>query len=278
MVSGNVVRNEPETRSRRAGPATGLGPGQLLNRADVVAQIALRYQTGVKVVCGFEINANQTTELILDFDASRSIVEAGSSDNLLLKPTIRVFEPEEYTIIRGTVTDGENGLQGVLVSVQSFDPDPPSDDPKERVLVRASTITDASGSYVMFIAPGIYSIAAYKDGWGPACVEIEALPDSSHTQDFQLATTSTRTMLGEITITSGSDEQHVTISFRQSTQCSGHVKDIELKSINVLKDGSYRESLPVGDYIVVASTYNEPTQSVDAVITDGVDTVLDFDF
>jgi hypothetical protein len=37
------------------------------------------YQTGVKVVCGFDINENQTTELILDFDASRSIVEAGSS-------------------------------------------------------------------------------------------------------------------------------------------------------------------------------------------------------
>ena len=46
------------------------------------------YQTGVKVVCGFNINLNQTTELVLDFDAFRSIVESGSSENLLLKPTI----------------------------------------------------------------------------------------------------------------------------------------------------------------------------------------------
>ncbi|MCK4790621.1 MAG: DUF4382 domain-containing protein [Desulfobacteraceae bacterium] len=230
------------------------------------------YQTGVKVVCGFDINENQTTELILDFDASRSIVEAGSSENLLLKPTIKVFELDEYSIISGTVTDGENGLQGVLVSAQSFDPDPPS------VLVQASTTTDASGSYAIFVAPGTYSIVAYKDGCSPTCVEIAALPDSSHTQDFQLATTSTVTMLGDITITSGSDEQHVTISFRQSTQCSGQVKDIELKSINVLKDGSYSESLPVGNYIVVASTYNEATQSVGEEIEAGVDIVLNFDF
>jgi len=236
------------------------------------------YQTGVKVVCGFDINENQTTELILDFDASRSIVEAGSSENLLLKPTIKVFELDEYSIISGTVTDGENGLQGVLISAQIFDPDPPSVDPKDRVVVQASTTTDATGSYVIFVAPGTYSIVAYKDGWSPACVEIEALPNSSHTQDFQLATTSTRTMLGDITITSGSDEQHVTISFRQSTQCSDQVKDIELKSINVLKGGSYSESLPVGNYIIVASTYNEATHSVDEEIEAGVDAVLDFDF
>ena len=42
------------------------------------------------------------------------------------------------------------------------------------------------------------------------------------------------------TITSGSEEQHVTISFRQSTQCGGQVKAIELKSIDVLKGGIAR--------------------------------------
>ncbi len=236
------------------------------------------YQTGVKVVCGFDINENQTTELILDFDASRSIVEAGSSENLLLKPTIKVFELDEYSVISGTVTDGENGLQGVLVSAQIFDPDPPTGDPKDRVIVQATTTTDTSGSYVIFVAPGTYSIVAYKDNYGPACAEVDALPDSSHTQDFQLASTSTGTMLGDVTIANGSEEQHVTISFRQSTQCSSEIKGIELKSINVLKDGSYNESLPEGNYVVVASTHNETTLSVGEGIKAGVDTVLNFDF
>jgi len=236
------------------------------------------YQSGVKVVCGFDINENQTTELILDFDASRSIVEAGSSKNLLLKPTIRVFELDEYSIIRGTVTDGERGLQGVLVSAQIFHPDPPTGDAKDRVTVQASTTTDASGSYAIFVAPGTYSIVAYKDGYAPACVEIEALPDSSHTQDFQLTSADTETISGAVTISSGSDEQHVTISFRQSTQCSGEDKDIEIKSVNVLKDESYSKTLPVGFYDVVASTHDETTRSESREIKVGVDTVLNLDF
>lgn len=66
--------------------------------------------------------------------------------------------------------------------------------------------------------------------------------------------------------------------FRQSNQCSGQVKDIELKPINVLKGGSYSESLPVGNYIVVASTYNKATQSVGEKSEAGADTSLDFGF
>ena len=58
-------------------------------------------------------------------------------------------------------------------------------------------------------------------------------------------------------------------------------KDIELKSINVLKGGSYSESLPAGNYLVVASTYNEKTQSFseeETAITADADTVLDLTF
>ena len=236
------------------------------------------YQTGVKVVCGFDINENQTTELILDFDASRSIVEAGSSENLLLKPTIKVFELDEYSVISGTVTDGENGLQDVLVSAQDYDRT--AGDDKDRVVIQASTTTDTSGSYAIFGAPGTYTIVAYKDNYGPACAEVEALPDSSHTQDFQLASADTGTISGAVTIANGSEEQHVTISFRQSTQCSGEDKDIEIKSVNVLKDESYSKTLPVGFYDVVAWTYNELTQEETNVEieADTETTIPNFDF
>jgi len=232
------------------------------------------YQTGVKVVCGFDINLNQTTELALDFDALRSIVESGSSENLLLKPTIKVFELDEYSIISGTVTDGENGLQDVLVSAQDYDPTA-SD------VVQASTTTDISGSYAIFVAPGTYSIVAYKDNYGPACAEIEALPNTTHTEvDFQLASADTGTISGAVTIANGSEEQHVTISFRQSTQCSAEDKVIEIKSVNVLKDESYSKTLPVGFYDVVAWTYNELTQEETNVeiVADTEPTILNFDF
>ena len=62
-------------------------------------------QTGLKIVNGFNINANRTTELILDFDAMRSVVKAGSSGNYLLKPTIKVLTTVENAIVSGTVAD-----------------------------------------------------------------------------------------------------------------------------------------------------------------------------
>jgi hypothetical protein len=234
------------------------------------------YQTGMKVVCGFDINEDQTTELILDFDASRSIVEAGSSGELLLKPTIKVLEAVAYAIVRGTVADEEqNGLPGVLVSAQIFDPS--SGDPKDEVVVQASTITDETGSYAIFLAPDTgYNLVASQDGYSPACAEITPLPHSSNTENLQLDTASTGTVSGDVAITDGSPEQHVTISFRQSVQCNGHDTDIELNSVNVVKNGDYSESLPVGVYTVVASSYQKTTQSFFPVeIKADEDTVLD---
>lgn len=234
------------------------------------------YQTGIKVVCGFDINENQTTELILDFDAARSIVEAGASENLLLKPTIKVLETDECAIIDGTVTYGTDGLSGVLVSVQTYDSS--SADPKDEVVVEASTITDESGSYAIFVAPGTYNLVAYKDGYSPACAVIVAAANDSHTQNLDLVPASTGIISGNITITDGSTEQHVTISFRQETQCNGETKDIELKSVNVANGGSYEEILPEGTYTVVAWTDGKETQPVDAEITDGFETVQNFEF
>jgi hypothetical protein len=257
----------------------------VIDNSDVCHELKMPsgYQSGVKVVCGFDINANQTTELVLDFDASRSIVEAGSSDNLLLKPTIKVLRTEECAIIDGTVTDGAYGLPGVLVSVQSFDPEPASGDDKDRVLVQASTITDENGSYVIFIAPGTYSLVAYKDGCSQDCAAIVAVTNGSHTQDLEIVEldpSSIGTISGDISIANGSDQQHVTISFRQSTQCNGQYKDIELKSINVAVNGdgigTYGETLPAGTYTAVASTYDRITQSEAAEIEAGENTVLGF--
>ena len=45
--------------------------------------------TGIKIVHGFTISTDQTTELILDFNAEKSVVIADNSGNWLLKPTIK---------------------------------------------------------------------------------------------------------------------------------------------------------------------------------------------
>jgi hypothetical protein len=61
-------------------------------------------QTGIKIVQGFDINENGTTELILDFSASRSVVVAGRSGKYLLKPPIQMLSTSLASIVSGSVT------------------------------------------------------------------------------------------------------------------------------------------------------------------------------
>lgn len=212
-------------------------------------------QTGIKIINGFDINEDQTTELILDFDASRSIVMAGASGQWLLKPTIKVIN--EYSIINGTVSDdNQTLLEGALVSVQIFDPG--AEDEKDKVVVQASTITDENGNYTILVQPGVFNIVAYKDNYNPGCVNIETVSNTVYTQNFILNDASSGTVSGGVEITEGGAEQHVTISFRQIGECEG--KYIEVKSLNVANGGPYSTVLPEGSYNVVASTYDSETQ------------------
>jgi hypothetical protein len=231
-------------------------------------------QTGIKIVNGFDINENQTTELIIDFNASRSVVVAGDNGRWLLKPTIKVVDETECSIISGTVSglDIEGTLEGVLVSAQIYDPD--ADDEKDTVIVQTSTVTDEEGSYTIFLEPGTYNIVGYKDGYDPACANTTAVSGSVHTQDlFLAAAVSTVSVSGSVEITGGSEEQHVTLSFRQMAQCDSAYEQIEVKSLNVANGGSYSISLPEGTYSVVSST--DTAVQTDTV---NIDTPLDITF
>lgn len=236
-------------------------------------------QTGVKIVHGFDINENETTELILDFDASESIVKAGSSGQWLLKPTIKVLDTKECSIISGTVDTDGTAIEGALVSAQIYDPGAPN--PKDKVVIQASTSTDENGSYTIFLQPGAYNIVAYKDEYNADCVKLVAASNTSYTQDFALSTASTGNVSGSVFITGGTDEQHVTLSFRQLAQCEGSSEEeqIQVKSLNVANGGSFSNiPLPEGTYSVVASTASRTTQKFDVEIMDGTDTRLDITF
>ncbi len=138
-------------------------------------------QTGIKIVHGFDINENQTTELMLDFDASKSIVKPGAIGKWLLKPTIKVLNTEEYSIISGAVkNNAQEPLEGVLVSAQISDSG--AADEKDKVVVQASTVTDEEGSYTIFLEPGTYNIVGHKDGYDPACAQIDAVSGAAYTE------------------------------------------------------------------------------------------------
>ena len=147
-------------------------------------------QSGYKIVHGFTISAYQTTELILDFLADKSVV-VGGNGNRHIQPTVKVGITPEQSIIRGWVTsDGTNGIQGALVSVQQYSG--LAGDPKDQVIIRASTITDEDGYFAIFVSPltgsDEYNLVVYAEGKVPAYREILTLESREHLCSLMLLT------------------------------------------------------------------------------------------
>jgi hypothetical protein len=217
------------------------------------------FQTGYKIVHGFTINENQTTELILDFDASRSVVRAGNSGQWLLKPTIKVVELREYAIVRGFV-----GIEGALVSMQEHNPQAP--DAADQVSVQTATVSGLDGGYEIFVEPGVYNVVVSADGFDPVCAQISlAAGDVVPDRNFTLSAANTEMQVtGSVQITGATDEQHATLSFRQLAACGGSAQDlIEVQSVNIANLESYVINLPAGDYSLVASSFDRTTDSRD---------------
>lgn len=228
-------------------------------------------QTGVKLVQGFEINTNSTTELTLDFDASRSVVVAGNSGKYLLKPTIQVIDTTLASIISGTVTKAadQGPVEGALITAQVYiDETAPAID---QIVVQASTLTDANGNYKLFVAANAqdqtYDLVASKEGFAPLAFNLKAEAGQTYTQDFALvAAPDTGTV--DVSVSGTGPDVYATVSFRQQVTLNNVDVIIEVASINVVDGGPYPVVLPVGDYTVVFSTPDRLSQEITPVHVD----------
>jgi hypothetical protein len=235
-------------------------------------------QTGVKIVQGFDINENRTTELILDFDASKSVVIAGRNGKFLLKPTIRVLSMSLASIITGFVTKAadQTVVEGALLSAQVFDGT--ATDIKDQVVVQTSTLSDDAGAYTLFIAAGPYRLVASKLGFVPLPAAITTVADQTLTQDFSLAAAEVGNVAGTATIAGSDDETFVTLSFRQTVSLGGEDVVIEIMSINVANGGNFSVELPAGLYSVISWTLGKTTQQADVTVSTGATTTFDVSF
>jgi hypothetical protein len=64
-------------------------------------------QSGLKLNIHADIEGGEMYTLLLDFDANKSIVHAGASGNILLKPVIRTVQLEQTGTIEGTIEPAE---------------------------------------------------------------------------------------------------------------------------------------------------------------------------
>lgn len=113
------------------------------------------YQTGIKLVKGFDIEEDGATELLLDFDVSESIHMANDSENLILQPTIKVLDLNNSAVVMGIIyrEDGITPVEGALVQVYIGESEEPV----------FNTYSNELGEYCLTLDEGIYYIDASKD-------------------------------------------------------------------------------------------------------------------
>ncbi len=259
------------------------------------------FQTGIKIVHGFTIEENGTTELVLDFDAARSVVRAGASGNWLLKPTIKVLELLDYAIVRGVVKDpAGNPVAGVRVTAQRWDDnETPADKTDDTLVVHAATVTDSQGEFALMLDPAptgtLYNIVAYETGYLPGCTEVRAAPGLNQSEGatpvLLEGSQPTGTLTGEALISGAAEDQFVALSLRRTFSCvdaedstQRNLSYGEVKSLNILNGSSYELELTVGAYDAHIALYNDTSMllreddAYDVVISENTATVLDLPF
>lgn len=104
-------------------------------------------QSGVKTNINIDIAANQMADFVLDFDACKSIVVAGSSGQYLLKPVVNVI-PRFISGVTGFV-DLAVANGNTSVSLQAVDGS----------VIKATTPDSVTGKFLLQpAAPGSYSL------------------------------------------------------------------------------------------------------------------------
>jgi len=114
-------------------------------------------QSGIKLVNQFDVVSGQRTDLMLDFDACKSIVQRGNG-SYALKPVIKVI-PYVMNGINGFV-DPALLSSSVMVSAQ-----------QNGVIVRATAPKATTGEFFLArLAPGNYDVALSANGRATAVI------------------------------------------------------------------------------------------------------------
>ncbi|TVR15707.1 MAG: DUF4382 domain-containing protein [Balneolaceae bacterium] len=102
-------------------------------------------QSGLKLQINADIEGGEMYTLLLDFDASRSIVRAGNSGRYNLKPVIRTVRLEQSGAIEGTIEPA--GIQPWVYAIADGD-------------TLAGTRAEANGDFLMIgLLPGSYQVS-----------------------------------------------------------------------------------------------------------------------
>ena len=131
-------------------------------------------QSGLKLVSGFTVTQNQSTNIVIDWDLRKALSDAVGQPGLQLRPALRVTNLAAYGTLNGTVAEAlvndrscTNNLAmdtGNAVYIYAGVVDPPGDigDRTNDPLTTATVSQSESGTYVYevnFLSVGEYTAA-----------------------------------------------------------------------------------------------------------------------
>ena len=150
-------------------------------------------QSGIKLVNGFDVAAGQTTSVVLDFDACKSVVTQGKG-RYLLKPVVKVV-PATATGISGVVA---TSLLGSHVSVSAQ---------QNGAIVGATVPNATTGEFVLSHLPaGNYDVVITADNSAASVIGAVPVAASGNTQlstasaPLTLAASTTASIGGTVTL------------------------------------------------------------------------------
>lgn len=198
-------------------------------------------QSGIKLINEFDVPSGQRVDLVLDFDACKSIVTRGNG-TYSLKPVIRII-PFALNGIDGFVASAVLS-SNVLVTAQ------------QNGAIVASTAPDATGEFFLArVAPGNYDVVLTADGRATGVIAGVPIPSttsvvnvSNTANPITLPVSATHSILGNVTL---NPANATIVAYATAKQTFGTGPTVTVKSVaaddSTVPPGAYAlASLPIG--------------------------------
>jgi hypothetical protein len=207
-------------------------------------------QSGIKLNGEFDVTAGQKTDIVLDFDACKSIVTKGNG-KYALKPVIRMVQMQ---------SSAKNGISGVVASAALANHVTVSAQQQGSII--ASSTPDSTGAFTIAALPaGNYDVVITSDN--SAASVIGAVPVtatatttvSTTAAPIALVQSNTGSIAGTVTMTPPSTTEAAYVAAKQ-TFASGPTVTIKYQNADLVTGAYTLSNLPLAapQYAVYSST------------------------
>ena len=231
-------------------PNGGAGLANSVVLSNTTGEIALitpsAVQSGIKLIHEFDVAAGRRADLVLDFDACKSIVTLGNG-SYLLKPVIKVI-PFTLNGIGGFIDDSLRG-HNVTISAQIGGQ-----------IIRSTVPNPLTGAFLLArLEPGTYDVVITADDHAsavitsvPVAADENIVALSTLINPLSLPASGSQSIGGQVTLAPANTSDPVFVTAKQVV---GGVPSVTVKSQSVDIATSYTMILPVaapllGQYIV----------------------------